>query len=311
MLLVYCKSMTILVAGGSGLVGSAILNELSLSKKQAVGISSKDVNLLNRSETFDFIHQLKPSLVVDAAAKVGGIGANDKYPVDFLSENLQIQTNLIDACHYAGVAKVIFLGSSCIYPRNCPQPIKESYILTGGLEPTNSAYAIAKISGLELIRSYRKQYNHKWITVMPTNLYGPNDNFDLQSSHVLPALIRKFVEAKDSNSSTVSLWGTGSAIREFLFVEDLAKAIIFCADNYDSDEHINIGTGVGISIKNLAEKIAELTDFKGQINWDATKPDGMPVKVLDTEKITKMGWKPRVDLDEGIIKTIKWYRENK
>ena len=183
--------------------------------------------------------------------------------------------------------------------------------MTGGLEPTNSAYAIAKISGLELIRSYRKQYNYKWITVMPTNLYGPNDNFDLQNSHVLPALIRKFVEAKDSNSSTVSLWGTGSAIREFLYVEDLAKAIIFCADNYDSDEHINVGTGVGISIKDLAEKIAELTDFKGQINWDATKPDGMPVKVLDTEKITKMGWKPRVDLDEGIIKTIKWYRENK
>ena len=303
--------MTILVAGGSGLVGSAVLNELSLSKKQAVGISSKDVNLLNRSETFDFIHQLKPSLVVDAAAKVGGIGANDRYPVDFLSENLQIQTNLIDACHNAGVAKVIFLGSSCIYPRNCPQPIRESYIMTGGLEPTNSAYAIAKISGLELIRSYRKQFNYKWITVMPTNLYGPNDNFDLQNSHVLPALIRKFVEAKDSNSSAVNLWGTGSAVREFLYVEDLAKAIIFCADNYDSDEHINVGTGVGISIKNLAEKIAELTDFKGQVNWDSTKPDGMPVKVLDIEKITKMGWKPRVDLDEGIIKTIRWYRENK
>jgi len=303
--------MTVLIAGASGLVGSALVSEFTKnSSEKVVGISSKDLNLLNRSDTFSYFKKLKPRLVVDAAAKVGGIGANNSYPVEFLSENIQIQTNLIDASHYASVEKVIFLGSSCIYPRNCDQPIKESYILTGPLEPTNSAYAIAKISGLELIRSYRKQFNYKWITVMPTNLYGPNDNFDLQSSHVLPALVRKFIEATNQNMSELTLWGTGSATREFLYVEDLAKAIKFCSENYDSDEHINIGTGIGITIKQLAEKIAELSGFNGQINWDSTKPDGMPVKVLDITKITNLGWAPKVSLDDGILKTIAWYKEN-
>jgi GDP-L-fucose synthase len=303
--------MTVLIAGASGLVGSALVNEFTnhLSEK-VVGISSKDQNLLDRSDTFSYFKNLKPRLVIDAAAKVGGIGANNSYPVQFLSENLQIQTNLIDAAHYASVEKVIFLGSSCMYPRDCHQPIKENYILTGPLEPTNSAYAIAKISGLELIRSYRKQFNHKWITVVPTNLYGPNDNFDLKNSHVLPALIRKFIEAIDQKVSELTLWGTGNAIREFLFVEDLAKAIRLCSENYDSDEHINIGTGIGITIKKLAQKIAELAGFSGQINWDSTKPDGMPVKVLDIKRITNLGWAPTTSLDDGILKTIAWYRKN-
>jgi GDP-L-fucose synthase len=302
--------MSILVLGASGLVGSATLKELQKQNKPAIGASRADVDLLNRQDTFEFIRKVKPDMVVDAAAKVGGIGANDKFPVNFLSENLQIQTNLIDACHEFKVEKFIFLGSSCIYPRNCPQPIQEDALLTGILEPTNSAYAISKIAGLELIKSYRKQYKYKWITVMPTNLYGPRDNFDLENSHVLPALIRKFVEAKRNNVESVILWGTGSAVREFLFVEDLARAIIFCSDNYDSDDHINIGTGVGISIKELAEKIAKLTNFQGRILWDSSKPDGMPRKVLNIDKITKLGWRPNVALDDGILKTIAWYEES-
>lgn len=302
--------MSILVLGASGLVGSATLKELQKQKRPAIGASRADVDLLNRQDTFEFIRKVKPDIVIDAAAKVGGIGANDKFPVNFLSENLQIQTNLIDACHEFKVEKFIFLGSSCIYPRNCPQPIQEDALLTGILEPTNSAYAIAKIAGLELIKSYRKQYKYKWITVMPTNLYGPRDNFDLENSHVLPALIRKFVEAKRNNVESVILWGTGSAVREFLFVEDLARAIIFCSDNYDSDDHINIGTGAGISIKELAEKIAKLTNFQGRILWDSSKPDGMPRKVLNINKITKLGWRPNVALDDGILKTIAWYEES-
>ena len=304
--------MTVLIAGAGGLVGSSLVEEFSKkTKEDVVGLFRKDLNLLNRSATFSYIESLKPRIVVDAAAKVGGIGANSNYPVEFLSENLQIQTNLIDACHAASVEKVIFLGSSCIYPRDCKQPIKEEYILTGPLEPTNSAYALAKISGLELIKSYRKQYKHKWITVMPTNLYGPNDNFDLDNSHVLPALIRKFVEATNNRLKTVTLWGTGSAVREFLYVEDLARAIIFCTENYDSDDHINIGTGIGISIKQLAEKISEITGFSGEIVWDKSKPDGMPVKILDVGRIKSLGWSPTFSFEDGLVKTVNWYRENR
>lgn len=304
--------MTVLIAGAGGLVGSSLVNEFTKkTNEEVVGLFRKDLNLLDRASTFSYIEKLKPRLVVDAAAKVGGIGANNLYPVQFLSENLQIQTNLIDACHAASVEKVIFLGSSCIYPRDCKQPIREEFILTGPLEPTNSAYALAKISGLELIKSYRKQFQHKWITVMPTNLYGPNDNFDLESSHVLPALIRRFVEASYSGINKVTLWGTGSAIREFLYVEDLAKAIIFCAENYDSDDHINIGTGIGISIRELAEKIARITGFDGEIVWDKSKPDGMPVKVLDVERINSLGWNPSFSFDDGLEKTINWYRKNR
>lgn len=302
--------MTILIAGSNGLVGSAILNELISSGQDAVGLTRSNVNLLNRNEVFSYIQDLKPSAIIDAAAKVGGIGANDKYPVDFLTENLQIQSNLMDAAHNANVEKFVFLGSSCIYPRECPQPIKEEYLLTGPLEPTNSAYALAKISGLELIKSYRKQHGRKWITVMPTNLYGPRDNFDLQNSHVLPALIRKFVEAINSGVNNVQLWGTGSAVREFLYVEDLAKAVVFCFENYDSSEHINIGTGIGTTIKELSVKISELSGFQGEIKWDSSKPDGMPVKVLDVSKINQLGWFAQTALEDGIKKTLDWYREN-
>ena len=304
--------MTVLIAGAGGLVGSSLVNEFTKkTNEEVVGLFREDLNLLDRASTFSYIKKLKPRLVVNAAAKVGGIGANSNYPVEFLSENLQIQTNLIDACHASAVEKVIFLGSSCIYPRDCKQPMKEEYILTGPLEPTNSAYALAKISGLELIKSYRKQYKHKWITVMPTNLYGPNDNFDLEYSHVLPALIRKFVEATNSRLKTVTLWGTGSAIREFLYVEDLARAIVFCTENYDSDDHINIGTGMGISIKQLAEKISEITGFSGQVFWDKSKPDGMPVKVLDVGRIKSLGWSPTFSFEDGLAKTVNWYRENR
>jgi GDP-L-fucose synthase len=302
--------MTILIAGSNGLVGSAILNELISSGQDAVGLTRSNVNLLNRNEVFSYIQDLKPSAIIDAAAKVGGIGANDKYPVDFLTENLQIQSNLMDAAHNANVEKFVFLGSSCIYPRECPQPIKEEYLLTGPLEPTNSAYALAKISGLELIKSYRKQHGRRWITVMPTNLYGPRDNFDLQNSHVLPALIRKFVEAINSGAKSVELWGTGSAVREFLYVEDLAKAVVFCLENYDSSEHINIGTGIGTTIKELSVKISELSGFQGEIKWDSSKPDGMPVKVLDVSKTNQLGWFAQTDLEDGIKKTLDWYREN-
>ena len=303
--------MTILVAGGTGLTGSAIVRELKRVNKKVIGISSKDVNLLDRAKTFSFIKDLKPNLIIDAAAKVGGVGSNNAYPVEFLSQNLQIQSNLMDAAHEAKVEKFVFLGSSCIYPRNCAQPIKEDYLLTGELEPTNSAYAVAKIAGIELIKSYRKEYGHAWISVMPTNLYGPNDNFDLENSHVLPALIRKFVEAKRNNSPEVVLWGSGTPLREFLHVDDLAKAILVCLEKYDDSQQINIGSGDEISIKDLGQKIANLTGFTGKVVWDANRPDGTPRKVLDSTKINKLGWKQAITLDQGIASTVKWYQENK
>ena len=303
--------MTILVAGATGLAGSAIVRELTRVGKSVVGISSKDVDLLDRNATFNYLDKLKPNVVIDAAAKVGGISANNCYPVEFLSENIRIQTNLIDAAHSAKVEKFVFLASSCVYPKSCPQPIKEEYVLTGALESTNSAYAIAKLAGIELIKAYRKEFGHRWISVMPTNLYGPNDNFDLESSHVFPALIRKFIEAKKSNANTVNLWGTGKPRREFLHVDDLAKAIIVCLDNYDSDQQINIGTGVDVTVAELAKKIAKSTGFSGSINWDVAKEDGTPQKVLDIEKITNLGWKPTINLDQGIKLTVEWYLENK
>ena len=240
--------MTILVAGGSGLVGSAIIRELERVNKKVIGISSKDLNLLDRTRTFSYIKDLQPIAIIDAAAKVGGVGSNNAYPVEFLSQNLQIQSNLMDAAHEASVEKFVFLGSSCIYPRNCAQPIKEDYLLTGELEQTNSAYAIAKIAGIELIKSYRKEFGRTWISAMPTNLYGPNDNFDLDNSHVLPALIRKFVEAKQNNFSEVAMWGSGTPLREFLHVDDLAKAVLVCLEKYDDSQQINIGSGDEISI---------------------------------------------------------------
>ena len=303
--------MTILVAGATGLAGSAIVKELTSIGKPVVGISSKDVDLLDRNAIFDYLNKLKPNVVIDAAAKVGGISANNDYPVEFLSENIRIQTNLMDAAHSSKVERFVFLASSCVYPKNCPQPIKEEYVLTGALESTNSAYAIAKLAGIELIKAYRKEFGHKWITVMPTNLYGPNDNFDLESSHVFPALIRKFIEAKKSNANTVNLWGTGKPRREFLHVDDLAKAIIVCLDNYDADQQINIGTGIDLTVAELAEKIAKNTGFAGSINWDVDREDGTPQKVLDIQKITNLGWKPTINLDQGIKLTVEWYLENK
>jgi GDP-L-fucose synthase len=303
--------MKILVAGATGLAGSAVVREFNRLGESVTSISSKDVDLLDRSSTFRYLLGLKPNIVVDAAARVGGIGANQSKPVEFLSENIQIQTNLMDASHEAGVEKFVFLGSNCIYPRNCPQPIKEEYLLTGELEPTNSAYAIAKIAGLELIKSYRKEFGHRWISLMPINLYGPNDNFDLDTSHVFPALIRKFIEATRNNDNEVVLWGSGTPLREFLHADDLAKAIVICLDRYDESQQINIGTSVETSISDLALNIARHAGFKGKIIWDSSRPNGTPRKVLDITKITKLGWKPSITLDQGIASTVKWYLENK
>jgi GDP-L-fucose synthase len=302
--------MSILVAGSSGLVGSAIVRELERVHKKVIGISSKDVDLLDRSKTFTFIKDLNPTVIIDAAAKVGGVGSNNKYPVEFLSENLQIQSNLMDAAHEANVDKFIFLGSSCIYPKNCAQPIKESYLLTGELEQTNSAYAIAKIAGIELIRSYRKEYDRSWISVMPTNLYGPYDNFDLENSHVLPALVRKFIDAKQNDLLEVVLWGSGKPLREFLHVDDLAKAILVCLEKYDDSQQINIGSGDEISIKDLATKIAELVGFTGKVIWDDSRPDGTFRKVLDSAKINSLGWKPSISLEQGIKSLLDWYSKH-
>jgi len=298
--------MTILVAGATGLAGSAIIRELTRLNKEVIGISSKDLNLLDRDATFNFFDRMKPDVVIDAAAKVGGIGANNAFPVEFLSNNIQIQTNLMDASHSVGVDRFIFLGSNCIYPKNCPQPIKEEYILTGLLEPTNSAYAIAKLAGIELIKSYRKEYGHRWISVMPVNLYGPNDNFDLESSHVFPALIRKFVDAVQNEDEVVTIWGTGNPLREFLHADDLAKAIVVCLAKYDSDQQINIGTGIDIAIRDLAHKIAKITGFQGELSWDFSREDGTPQKILDIQKITNLGWKPSISLDQGIKLTVEW-----
>ena len=301
--------MKILVAGGSGLVGSAIVRELHRQSQKVIGISSKDINLLDRTRTFEFIKSMRPRVIIDAAARVGGIGGNSAYPVEFLSQNLQIQSNLMDAAHASSVDKFVFLGSSCIYPRSCPQPIKEEYLLTGKLEQTNSAYAIAKIAGIELIKSYRREYGHNWISLMPTNLYGPFDNFDLNGSHVLPALIRKFTDAKINNDRVVELWGSGAPLRDFLHVDDLARAVTICLERYDDESHINIGSGTEISIKELANKIALEVGFTGEIRWDTTHPDGTPRKILDIEKISLMGWRPEITLDNGLKSTIKWYLE--
>jgi GDP-L-fucose synthase len=291
-------------------VGSAIFEQLKDKGEDVIGVNSKVVDLLDRRATFDFICQLKPDVVIDAAAIVGGIGANNQSPVEFLSKNLQIQSNLMDSSHKAGVERFVFLGSSCIYPRDCRQPIKEEYLLTGPLERTNSAYAVAKIAGIELIKSYRKQFNRSWISIMPTNVYGPRDNFNIETGHVLPALINKFVTATESGSSQVNLWGTGRAKREFIHSRDLAEATLFLLENYDSDLHINVGAGTDQEIRELANLIARKTGFTGDINWDTTKPDGTPRKLLDVSRITELGWKPKVTLEEGVTETIEWFKNN-
>jgi GDP-L-fucose synthase len=302
--------MTVLVAGGTGLVGSAIVRHLESRGESVLSVNSKVVDLLDRKATFDYVLSHKPDVIIDAAARVGGIGANNKFPVDFLSLNLQIQTNLMDAAHAAQVPNFLFLGSSCIYPRDCAQPIKEEYLLTGPLEATNSAYAVAKIAGIELIKSYRKQYGYNWISAMPTNLYGPNDNFDLETSHVFPALIRKFSEAAH-NGTAVSLWGTGAPKREFLHVDDLAQAVVVLLEKYNKDEHINVGSGEDVTIKELAQTIAAAAGFTGAVEWDSTKPDGTPRKVMDVSKIKSLGWAPKISLTEGVRQTVEYYQREK
>jgi GDP-L-fucose synthase len=302
--------MTVIVAGHTGLVGSAIYELLTSRNEKVVGINSKVVDLLDRGATFEFINDHKPSVVIDAAAKVGGIGANNTLPVDFISNNLQIQTNLMDACHFADVERFVFLGSSCIYPRNCPQPIKEEYILSGPLEPTNSAYAIAKIAGIELVKSYRKQYDHHWISLMPTNLYGSSDNFDLETSHVLPAFINRFVTAKRTGAPNVTLWGTGSPKREFLHSRDFASAVMIAVERYDSDLHLNVGTGEDLTIRELAKIVSLQVGYSGNTLWDETKPDGTPRKVLDISRLQGLNWRPSISLEKGIEETIRWFESN-
>ena len=301
--------MGVVIAGSTGLVGSALTEAFTAAGHEVIGLNRSVVNLLDLEATKKIIQRIKPGLVIDAAAKVGGIGANNTLPVEFLSENLRIQSNLMEAAHAASVEKFVFLGSSCIYPRDCKQPIKEEYLMSGPLESTNSAYAIAKIAGIELINSYRKEYGSKWISLMPTNLYGPRDNFDVQSSHVLPALIRRFVEAVEDGSDKVTLWGSGSPKREFLHVNDLALAVLKATENYDSSMHLNIGTGSDLTIKCLARKVATAAGFFGEINWDTSKPDGTPQKVLDVSKIKALGWEPTITLEAGIASTITWYKE--
>ena len=300
--------MSVVIAGSTGLVGSALTEAFTAAGYDVVGLNRSVVDLLDLEATKKIIQKIKPNLVIDAAAKVGGIGANNTLPVEFLSDNLRIQSNLMEAAHAAKVEKFVFLGSSCIYPRDCPQPIKEEYLMTGPLETTNSAYAIAKIAGIELINSYRKEYGLKWISLMPTNLYGPRDNFDLQESHVLPALIRRFVEAVENGSCKVTLWGSGSPKREFLHVNDLAQAVLKTSEGYDSSMHLNIGSGSDLTIKDLAGKVAAAAGFTGEIEWDTSKPDGTPQKVLDVSKIKALGWEPTITLEDGIASTIAWYK---
>jgi GDP-L-fucose synthase len=303
--------MRIYVAGHRGLVGSAIVRAIEAEGKHTwIGRTRSELDLLDRKAVFEFLANEKPDAVVIAAAKVGGIHANDTYPVEFLSENLQIEANLMDGSHATQIEKLLFLGSSCVYPKLAQQPIKEEYLLTGELEKTNEAYALAKISGLKLLQAYRKQYGHKWISAMPTNMYGPGDNFDLENSHVLPALIRKFHDAKTQRSASVNLWGTGSPKREFLHSDDLGSASIFLLENYDDDVAINVGVGEDIAIKDLAELIKGVVGFEGEIEWDFTKPDGTPRKLLDVSRIESLGWKATISLEDGIRSTYEWFKTN-
>ncbi len=301
--------MKIYVAGHRGLVGSAIVRNIEEhTNHNWVGRTRSELDLLDRKAVFKFLAEEKPDAVIIAAAKVGGIQANKSYPVQFLSENLQIETNLIDGSHAAGIEKLLFLGSSCIYPKLAGQPIKEEYLLTGELEKTNEAYAISKIAGLKLVEAYRRQYGRHWISVMPTNVYGPGDNYDLESSHVLPALIRKFNDANDQGSPSVTLWGSGTPKREFIYSDDLASACLFLLENYDDDIAINVGSGKDISILELANTIQEVVGFKGEIIWDKSRPDGTPRKLLDIQRILELGWSPKVSLTEGISRTSEAFQ---
>jgi GDP-L-fucose synthase len=305
------KEAKIYVAGHRGMVGSAIVRKLeSEGYQNIITRTSKELDLRDQVATHAFLEETRPDYVFLAAAKVGGIIANSTYKADFLYENLQIQNNLIHGAYLVGVKKLMFLGSSCIYPKLAPQPLKEEYLLTGVLEPTNEPYAIAKIAGIKMCEAYRAQYGCNFISVMPTNLYGPNDNYDLQNSHVLPAMIRKFHEAKINGSPAVELWGTGKPMREFLHANDLADACFFLMQNYDGETLVNIGTGVDVTIKELAETIQETVGYEGKINWNTDKPDGTPRKLMDVSKLNGLGWKHSIELKEGIKLVYEDFKNN-
>ena len=306
------KDSKIYIAGHRGLVGSALVRALqSQGYTNLVYRTHAQMDLQNQTAVEEFFAQEQPEYVFMAAAKVGGILANSKYPADFIYSNLSIQSNIIAAAHKYKVEKLLFLGSSCIYPKNCPQPIKEEYLLTGELEPTNEAYAIAKIAGIKMCQAYNKQYGTDFISVMPTNLYGPNDNFDLNSSHVLPALLRKVHEAKIAGQDKVVVWGTGKPVREFLYADDLAAACVHLMNTYSGDKIVNIGTGLGITIKELAEAMAKVVGFEGQLEFDTTKPDGTMVKINDVSYLKTLGWQAKIELTTGLQMAYKWYLENK
>ncbi len=305
------KEDKIYIAGHQGLVGSAILRNLkNKGFNNFILKTSKELNLTNQAEVNQFFETEKPDYVFLAAAKVGGIQANDTYPADFIRDNLQIQTNVIDAAYRNNAKKLLFLGSSCIYPKFAPQPMKEEHLLTGELEPTNEWYAIAKIAGIKMCQAYKKQYDFNAISVMPTNLYGPGDNFNLENSHVMPALIRKFHDAKINNLPEVIVWGTGTPRREFLHVDDMADACVFLMNTYDGEEFINVGVGEDITIKELAETVKEVVGYEGELIFDTTKPDGTPRKLLDIEKLNDAGWKARINIDAGVKSTYQWFRDN-
>ena len=301
----------IYVAGHRGLVGSAIVRNLEdKGYKNIIYRTHKELDLTNQEAVRRFFEEEKPEYVFLAAAKVGGIHANNTYPADFVYENLMIQNNVIKAAHDFEVKKLLFLGSTCIYPKMAPQPIKEEYLLTGSLEETNEAYAVAKIAGLEMCKFFKRQYGDNFISCMPTNLYGPNDNFDLKNSHVLPALIRKFHEAKVNNSEAVEVWGTGTPLREFLYVDDMADACVFLMENYDGEQHVNIGTGEEVSIRELAETVKEVVGFEGELVFNTEMPDGTPRKLTTVDKLHGLGWKHKVSLDKGIKLAYNWFLEN-
>lgn len=301
----------IYVAGHRGLVGSAIVRNLEAKGyKNIIYRTHKELDLTNQEAVRRFFEEERPEYVFLAAAKVGGIHANNTYPADFIYDNLMIQNNVIKAAHDFEVKKLLFLGSTCIYPKMAPQPIKEEYLLTGSLEETNEAYAVAKIAGLEMCKFFKRQYGDNFISCMPTNLYGPNDNFDLKNSHVLPALIRKFHEAKVNNSEAVEVWGTGTPLREFLYVDDMADACVFLMENYDGEQHVNIGTGEEVSIRELAETVKEVVGFDGELVFNTEMPDGTPRKLTTVDKLHGLGWKHKVSLDKGIRLAYNWFLEN-
>lgn len=305
------KNAKIYVAGHRGLVGSAIIRELQAKGFiNIIGRTHSELDLTNSAQVEEFFKTEKPEYVFLAAAKVGGILANSNYPADFIYENLQIQNNVIGAAKKYEVKKLMFLGSSCIYPRMCPQPIKEEYLLSGYLEETNEAYALAKISGLKMCQFFNKQYGTNYISVMPTNLYGPYDNFHIENSHVIPALIRRFHEAKENNVSQVVVWGSGKPLREFLYSEDMADACIYLMETYEGNDFFNIGTGKEITIRGLAEMVKEVVGYEGELVFDASKPDGTPRKLLDVSRLEKAGWKYKTELRDGIEKSYKWFVEN-